>query len=244
MTSPLSANTFFVKPLLAVLGLILLVGCAGKQEPIGATPELTPVGMGLNHQVVNPTLVGYQPVANRSFHAMWSDDRNQFFTEPRAKRVGDVLTVMINIEDKANLDNASDRSRDSSEKQTLGFGFNLFGFGEDGDAEFGVDSKSSTKGKGAINRKEEIDLQVAAVVTQVLPNHNLVISGSQEVRVNAEVRVLNVEGIVRPRDIAADNMITYDKIAEARISYGGRGRITEVQQPAWGQQIYDRVVPF
>ncbi|WP_319411822.1 flagellar basal body L-ring protein FlgH [uncultured Cohaesibacter sp.] len=232
------------KALIPLFGVILLSGCASKLESIGATPEMSPMGNGLHMQSINPTLVGYQPTTNRSFHSIWSEDRNQFFLEPRAKRVGDVLTVIINIKDEANLDNASDRSRDSSEKQSLGFGFNLFGFGEDGEASFDADSKSSTKGKGAINRKEEIDLQIAAVVTQVLPNRNLVISGSQEVRVNAELRVLNVSGIVRPRDIAANNVITYDKIAEARISYGGRGRITEMQQPAWGQQLYDQVVPF
>nr|WP_319515336.1 flagellar basal body L-ring protein FlgH [uncultured Cohaesibacter sp.] len=237
-------TTLLTKAMVPLFGILLLAGCANNQEKIGATPELSPMGNGLRQPMINPTLVGYQPTQQRSFHAIWTEDRNQFFLEPRAKRVGDVLTVLINIEDEASLDNASDRSRDSSEKQSLGFGFSLFGFGEDGDADLDAESKSSTKGKGAINRKEEIDLQIAAVVTQVLPNHNLVISGSQEVRVNAEVRVLNVEGIVRPRDIAANNVITYDKIAEARISYGGRGRITEMQQPAWGQQVYDRFVPF
>ena len=236
--------TSLTKALLPMITVFLLAGCANKQERIGAEPSLSPMGNGLHQQAINPALVGYQPTQNRSFHSIWSEDRNQFFLEPRAKRIGDVLTVMINIEDEASLDNASDRSRDSSEKQNLGFGFSLFGFGEDGEANLDAESKSSTKGKGAINRKEEIDLQIAAVVTQVLPNHNLIISGSQEVRVNAELRVLHVEGIVRPRDIAANNVITYDKIAEARISYGGRGRISEMQQPGWGQQIYDRVVPF
>nr|WP_321458578.1 flagellar basal body L-ring protein FlgH [uncultured Cohaesibacter sp.] len=233
-----------MKCLMPLVGLAMLAGCANSIDKIGAEPELTPVGNGLRQQTVNPMLVGYQPTTARSYHSIWTEDRNQFFREPRAKRVGDVLTVLINIKDEASLDNASDRSRDSSEKQSFGFGLDIFGFNKDGDAEIGTDSKSSTKGKGAINRKEEIDLQIAAVVTQVLPNNNLIISGSQEVRVNAEVRVLNVEGIVRPRDIAANNVITYDKIAEARISYGGRGRISEMQQPGWGQQVYDRVIPF
>ena len=85
---------------------------------------------------------------------------------------------------------------------------------------------------------------MAAVVTDVLPNGNLIISGSQEVRVNFEMRLLNVAGIVRPQDISRENTIAYDKIAEARVSYGGRGRIMEVQQPAVIQQIYDRVKPF
>ena len=104
-----------------------------------------------------------------------------------------------------------------------------------------IDSKSETKGEGAINRSESIELMVAAVVSDVLPNGNLIISGTQEVRVNFEVRVLTVQGIVRPRDISTENMVSYEKIAEARISYGGRGRITDVQQPAWGQQLLDMI---
>jgi flagellar L-ring protein precursor FlgH len=107
-----------------------------------------------------------------------------------------------------------------------------------------IDSKSSTKGEGAITRSESIELLVAAVVTGTLPNGNLVISGTQEVRVNFEVRVLTVEGIVRPRDISTENMVSYEKIAEARISYGGRGTVTDMQQPGWGQQLLDLNTPF
>ena len=114
----------------------------------------------------------------------------------------------------------------------------------DGRLSADINAETSTKGEGAITRSESIELLVAAVVSDVLPNGNLVISGTQEVRVNFEMRVLSVAGIVRPRDIATDNTISYEKIAEARISYGGRGRITEVQQPAWGQQLFDTVAPF
>ncbi|MCL4166011.1 UNVERIFIED_CONTAM: hypothetical protein GTU68_003292 [Idotea baltica] len=113
-----------------------------------------------------------------------------------------------------------------------------------GEANLGVDSGSGSAGSGSIDRSEEINLSVAAVVTERLPNGNLVIAGSQEVRVNYEMRILQIAGIVRPRDIQATNTIPYDKIAEARVSYGGRGRISEVQQPGWGQQIYDIVTPF
>ena len=105
-------------------------------------------------------------------------------------------------------------------------------------------ASSHSKGEGTIDRSEKLHLTVAAVVSEVMPDGNLLVSGSQEVRVNFEVRVLNVAGIVRPLDIAADNTIAYDKIAEARVSYGGRGRISEVQQPAWGQRLYDAVAPF
>ena len=159
-------------------------------------------------------------------------------------RVGDVLTVTIAINDKATLDNTSDRST----KSTLGNGFDFsVGTGSSPTKTTGqLDSTSSStyKGEGTMNRSEQIQLSVAAVVSGVLPDGNLIVSGSQEVRVNYELRLLNIAGIVRPRDISKDNTISYDKIAEARISYGGRGRSSEVQQPAWGQQIYDAIKPF
>jgi flagellar L-ring protein precursor FlgH len=142
------------------------------------------------------------------------------------------------------MDNSSDRRRTSD----IGWGgtmdYDWDGIGHGGSGNLGVDSGSGSAGSGSIDRSEEIQLSVAAVVTDRLPNGNLVISGSQEMRVNFEMRILQIAGIVRPRDIQANNTIPYDKIAEARVSYGGRGRITEVQQPAWGQQIYDIVTPF
>ncbi len=154
------------------------------------------------------------------------------------------MTVNIQIDDKAQFDNASDRSRVSSVDAGLSYGFAFKGWQADGTADVGLESSSSSQGQGTIDRSEKLRLSVAAIVTEVLPNGNVIISGSQEVRVNYEVRVLNIAGIVRPRDISPRNTISYDKIAEARVSYGGRGRIMEVQQPAYGQQIFDAVTPF
>ena len=159
-------------------------------------------------------------------------------------RAGDVLTVNISINDKATLGNTTDRSKEAKISNNMAALFSLFGWTKAGTLDVEVDSKSSTKGQGNIDRSEKIQLSVAAIVTQVLPNGNLLISGSQEIRVNYELRLLNLAGIVRPTDIARDNTISYDKIAEARVSYGGRGRVMEVQQPNWGQQIYDLARPF
>ena len=166
------------------------------------------------------------PASDNSF---WHDASADLFRDPRAMRAGDVVTVKISIKDKASLDSTSERSRDSSSNHAydLSYDINAGGIKKKGDATLGgnASAKTSTKGEGAITRSESIDLLVAAVVTDVLPNGNLVISGTQEVRVNFEVRVLSVAGVLRPRDIATDNTVSYDKIAEARISYGGRGRI-------------------
>ncbi|MTI45923.1 flagellar L-ring protein precursor FlgH [Roseibium hamelinense] len=224
---------------------LLLTGCAGQLEDVGRAPTMTPVGYGLAAQppAVYP-LNTFGPSERKDYNSLWVNDRDDFFSDPRARKVGDVLTVQIAINDRADLENSSDRSRSSN----VGLGGNFSaGFDGDttsGDADISGNSGSSSIGQGSIDRSEEIELSVAAVVTERLPNGNLVISGSQEVRVNYEMRILQVAGIVRPRDIQSNNRIDYDKIAEARISYGGRGRITEVQQPGWGQQVYDIITPF
>ncbi|NBN64875.1 flagellar basal body L-ring protein FlgH [Microvirga tunisiensis] len=234
------------RPHAALAAVALLAGgCTSQFQDLGREPTMSPVGYGL---AVQPAAVyplnTFSPSARKDYNSLWVGGREDFFSDPRARRVGDVLTVRIAINDKATLDNNSNRGRNSS----IGLGGELSA-GWDGRSTGGELSLDGTSGsnstsRGSIDRKEEIELSVAAVVTDRLPNGNLVISGSQEVRVNYEMRVLNVAGIVRPRDIAGNNTIDYDKIAEARVSYGGRGRISEVQQPAWGQQLYDAVVPY
>ncbi len=223
----------------------MLTGCAGQLEDVGRAPEMSPVGYGLAvQQPAAYPLSTFGQGTVKDYNSLWASGRDNFFADPRAKKVGDVLTVTIQINDRANMDNSSDRRRTSD----IGWGgtmdYDWDGIGHGGSGNLGVDSGSGSAGSGSIDRSEEIQLSVAAVVTDRLPNGNLVISGSQEMRVNFEMRILQIAGIVRPRDIQANNTIPYDKIAEARVSYGGRGRITEVQQPAWGQQIYDIVTPF
>ena len=227
---------------------LLLGGCADQIRGIGREPPLTPVGAGLKPDRV--AILG-EPPAPHSYHrgnSFWQDSSADLFRDPRAMRVGDVMTVKISIKDKASFDNTSERSRDSKRNLNFDTSYDLnYPFLKsqgDGKIDSTVNSGTSTKGQGAITRSESIELLVAAVVSEVLPNGNLVISGTQEVRVNHEVRVLSVAGVVRPRDIATDNTISYDKIAEARISYGGRGRMTEVQQPGWGHQLIDIILPF
>jgi flagellar L-ring protein precursor FlgH len=231
---------------------MLLAACAARPIEIGREPELSPVGAGLERVAGAPSAED-GPVAGpaallATSGSLWREQGSDLFKDPRARRVGDILTVTISIKDRASFDNSSTRSRDASH----GFGFGMshdvdwrgFGSAAKAKADSKVTANTAQDGKGAIARSENIELRVAAVVIGVQPSGNLVIQGSQELRVNYELRVLTFTGIVSLADIKPDNTVSHERIAEARMSYGGRGRIMEVQQPGWGHQIVDQLFPF
>jgi flagellar L-ring protein precursor FlgH len=237
---------------LALLASSMLSGCAAvdRLKHIGEPPPLSAVD--------NPTArPGYRPVqmpmpavqpASYNPNSLWRNGSRAFFKDQRAHQVGDILTVQVNITDKAIIANETQRSRDTKEDSGID---NFFGKSKVPVMNAAVptriftsDSTTSLDGKGSVNRSEALQTNVAAVVTQVLPNGNLVVEGRQEIRVNFEVRELIVAGVVRPEDIQSDNTIDSTKIAQARIAYGGRGQITDVQQPRYGQQVLDVVLPF
>jgi flagellar L-ring protein precursor FlgH len=229
-----------------------LGGCAmfDRLATLGEQPPLS--------AIENPTTQpGYKPVhmpmptpqpASYSPNSLWRNGSRAFFKDQRAHQVGDILTVTVNLNDKAVIANETQRSRENKEDSGVD---NFFGKPKLPVMNtplptriFTADSSSSSDGKGSVNRSEALVTSVAGVVTQVLPNGNLVVVCKQEVRVNFEVRELIVAGIVRPEDIQSDNTIDSSKIAEARIAYGGRGQITDVQQPRYGQQVLDVMLPF
>jgi flagellar L-ring protein precursor FlgH len=229
-----------------------LAGCVttDRLASIGEAPPLT--------TIQNPTAVaGYQPVSmpmpqsiqdTYQPNSLYRTSAKGFFKDQRAHNVGDILTVLVTIDDQAQISNQTNRSRSSTNdggvSGVLGSIFGSVAPDVDPSAAIGTTSGMADKGAGSVNRSENVTTSVAAVVTQVLPNGNLVIEGHQEVRVNFEVRDLIVAGIVRPEDIRSDNTIPSAKIAEARIAYGGRGQITDVQQPRYGQQVLDAILPF
>jgi len=239
----------------AAVAIVGLAGCNAldRLSQVGEAPQLS--------AIENPAkLQGDRPVAmpmpapevmQRTANSLWRPGSRAFLKDQRANQVGDILTVVIKIADDASISNTTNRSRVNSENANAS---SLLGY----EASLGqvlpeavdptnlvdLGSSSSSEGAGSVKRGEDINLRVAALVTQVLPNGNLVIAGQQEVRVNYEVRELQVAGLIRPEDITSINTISYDQIAEARISYGGRGQISEVQQPRYGQQIYDIIWPF
>lgn len=248
-----AAVSTFCRNIATVSTVVVSIGCAAKPLEIGREPILSAVGSGLassRQDAEGPRIVVHS-AGEGSLHArgsLWKERGADMFRDPRARRVGDILTVTISMKDKASFDNSSKRTRDASHGFGLDVGHEFDWKGLASAAKTKVNSaiKSNTAhdGKGAITRSENIDLRIAAIVTGVLPNGNLVIQGSQELRVNFELRVLTFTGIVSLGDIKPDNTVSHDRIAETRMSYGGRGQIMEVQQPAWGHQIVDQLFPF
>ena len=193
------------------------------------------------------------PEENRSAGAnsLWREGASGFFRDQRARRVGDLMTVAVVIDDRAELSSESTRSRANSDQLGIPnfFGYEskldkIFPSAVDPSALVGATSDMSNQGQGGTNRQETIEFNIAAIVTQVLPNGNMVIDGKQEIRVNFEVREISIAGIVRPEDITPQNTISQDKIAELRVGYGGRGQITDVQQPRYGAQVLDILLPY
>jgi flagellar L-ring protein FlgH len=237
--------------------MLTIVSCAGgctgidRLSQIGEEPKLS--------AIENPTTQpGYKPVqmpmpkpesVSYNPNSLWRNGSRSFFKDQRARQIGDLLTVTVNITDQANFANETQRSRTATEDSgiTAFLGSSLFGQRAQSVLPgrfLTADGTMGTDGKGSIVRQETLQTNVAAMVTQVLPNGNLVVEGRQEIRVNYEKRELIVAGIVRPEDIQSDNTIDSSKIAQARIAYGGHGEISDIQQPRYGSQVMDVLLPF
>ena len=230
----------------------IATGCAGidRLSQVGEQPKLS--------AIENPTTQpGYKPVqmpmpkpetVSYNPNSLWRNGSRSFFKDQRAHQIGDLLTVTVNITDQANFANETQRSRTATEDSgiTAFLGSALLGSKPTvlPGRLLTADGTMGTDGKGSIVRQETLQTNVAAIVTQVLPNGNLVVEGKQEIRVNYEKRELIVAGIVRPEDIQSDNTIDSSKIAQARIAYGGHGEISDIQQPRYGSQVMDVLLPF
>ncbi|WP_321391693.1 flagellar basal body L-ring protein FlgH [Emcibacter sp.] len=247
---------------------LLFIGCAlsvsacsavDRISNIGKAPDLAPIegdAVVPQNRIPEKQAVAYshQPAmtaGNHNSNSLWRTGNKMFFKDQRANSVGDILTVNITINDEATIDNKTTRTRSNSDSADLS---KFLGLESHLDKILPTEvsptnlidmgSTTSNSGAGSVDRKEEISLTVAAVVTQILPNGNFIIQGRQEVRVNYEVRELTVMGAIRPEDISSTNTIEHTQIAEARISYGGRGQITDVQQARYGSQLFDILFPF
>jgi len=241
-----------LRPALLALAVLAPLGACSTVSEAVKGPELAPVGYPAALVPREQTiLAAHDAPGPGSANSLWRNGARAFFADQRAARVGDILTVMIDIDDKAKTTNSTASSRTANYnagvphllgmESTLG---KILPGGFDPANAWDTSSKSSNSGAGSVNREEKISLTIAAVVSAVLPNGNLVIQGTQEVRTNAELRQLTVAGIVRPEDISSANTIRHTQIAEARISYGGRGDISRVQKTPAGQALTEKFWPF
>lgn len=211
--------------------------------------------------IANPTQANnYQPVSmpmpapqqpTAGANSLWRPGARGFFKDNRATEVGDILTVAVSISDSGTLKNQTQTSTATSDTANPSFG--LLGLensvtkvfsGASTSSLWNLGSSGGMDGNGSIGRSESVTVNLAATIVQKLPNGNLVISGKQELRVNSELREVSIQGIIRPEDISSANTIASSKIAEARITYGGRGTLSDIQQPRYGQQIFDILAPF
>ena len=236
---------------LAVLGFGL--SACGRLDHLGSEPEFSPTRQKNEHRAMIYAGLPKHALASRRVDtsSLRSGNRDSLLGDRRALQSGDILTVVIEIDENAEISNSTSRSRKGSESLAIP---ELFGLPQRVDPKLpegatlgnavSIDGASRSAGDGSVKRRENLALRVAATVVDVLPNGVLESTGSQEVRVNFELRELLVSGFVRPEDISRQNEITYDKIASARISYGGRGQISDVQQPRYGQQMLDILLPF
>jgi len=242
-----------MRGLIVLLASSLLISGCARLERVGKAPDFSDMVVG-EHGEGGPRRISLpmpdETGQQRGYASLWQTGEREFFADVRAKKIGDIVTVLINIDDGAQLQNTSERRRENSEDASLDAAFGMKQVVEDAISELDLDegaslgSSSLSRGSGDINRKEQINLRIAAVVTDVLPNGNLAIAGRQEVLVNYEMRDLRVTGVIRPIDINAQNQIEYKDVAEARVAYGGRGIISDVQQPRYGQQVYDILMPW
>ncbi len=242
-----------MRRLTIIASMALFASGCERLDQVGKAPGFNPTNTGNEHfammRTPPPQSAVERPVTSEA--SLWRAGRTSLLGNQRAQQVGDIVTVVIEIDERAEISNSTSRSRGGSENLSIP---NLLGIPQrinpllpDGaslDNAVSTNSSSASNGDGSVRRNEKFSLRVAATVTDVLQNGVLTIEGSQEVRVNFELRELLVRGYVRPNDISRQNEITYDKIAGARISYGGRGQITDVQQPRRGQQIADIILPF
>ena len=226
-----------------------LSGCVMEQRP-GFTPIREELSKASRANTVMTPVVLAAPDAPEP-GSLWRPGSRQFFNDSRARKVGDILTVVVSEDASADVTAETEVKRTHNQESGI---TNIFkttagaltnpAITTAANNLVNTDSDRSFKGEGDTSRTDKVSGRIAAVVTQVLPNGYMVIQGKREVVVNYELQELSIQGIVRPEDITAENTIASEKIAEARVLYAGRGLVDESQTPSRGVRFLDKVLPF
>jgi flagellar L-ring protein FlgH len=225
--------------------MFLLCACTTQTRKLLDQPELSPVGSGISEELVTSSVkTSFEGRTDNNQSSAWMGGHADFFRDSRPRNKGDLITINIAVNDSATFNNSSARSRKSANTASTDFDIGLFNFAAQGQGAAKINGNAASSGQGSVVRSEKLKLKLTAIVKEVLPNGYFIIEGTQQVLVNNEMRDVRVAGIVNPNDIAPDNSIDYHRLAEARVQYGGAGTVSTAQKPAWGVQLWDKIMPF
>lgn len=230
--------------LLVIATAFCLAGCSTTAGKLLDRPQLAPVGHRMDESLTTGSIDPPQQQDDADSNVSWIGGPADFFRDTKSHQAGDLVTVNISVNDSATFNNSSARSRKSANTASTDFDLGLFNILAQGQGEANINGNAASSGQGSVIRSEKLKLQMTATIQRVLPNGHFVIEGSQQVLVNNEMRDVRVAGIVNPNDLSPDNAIEYHRMAEARVYYGGSGTVTTAQKPAWGTQLWDKIMPF
>jgi flagellar L-ring protein FlgH len=231
--------------LLVVPLAILLAACSSSVSKLLDQPQLSPVGVTTQDTLTTASVdTEFENPDIRDEPSAWMGGSADFFRDARPRRTGDLITINISVNDSATINNSTAKARKSANSASTDFDIGLFNFLAQGEGAAKINGNATSSGQGSVVRSEKLKLQLTSVIRRVLPNGYFVVEGTQQVMVNNEMRDVRVAGIVNPVDVSPDNTVDYQKIAEARVQYGGTGAVSAVQKPAWGVQLWDKLTPF
>lgn len=188
--------------------------------------------------------------ADYSNGSIWQAASGSVTDDLKARRRGDIITIVISETASASKEAKTGTSRDSTMSagipNLLGLENSNFMKNNFSDLAKIINASNSSKfsGSGSTSRQENLKATITARVIDVQSNGNLMIEGRRNIKVNEEDQIIVLEGTVRPRDIAPDNTVNSIYVADARINYSGRGIISDRQSPGWLMNILDKIWPF
>ncbi len=207
-----------------LFGLVsLLSACAVNHTVEKEDPFFAPI---------MPEIPSEDVVATGSlYHSGWS---NGLYSDTKARRVGDIITVLLMENTQASKTAKTETKKETDASLSPLVGLNGLAPTIDGNTlELGIESDGSFKGDAKSDQSNSLSGQITVHVLRVLPNGNLIIRGEKWLTLNTGQEFIRLTGIVRAEDIASDNTVESTRVANARISYSGKGSLAETQEAGW-----------